>query len=76
MKPAIDPFKPTCPLWQAVAAEKSRDRQELAALPPAEAQSRVSHRLPVGAVQARVTEIDGDGRRDPLGLAGILAWDR
>ena len=73
MKPVsvADPLQPTCPRWRADAAAKARQRSELAALPPAEAQARVTNGLPPGG--ARVVAGGEDRNRGLLGLAGILA---
>ena len=74
MTETANPFQPTSPLWRAAAAVKARNRMELAALPPLEAQARVSHHLPLDGTSANVREGGGrEGQRGLLGLAGLLA---
>jgi hypothetical protein len=67
----LDVSRPTCPLWRAASLAKARNRQELAALPPAQAQACVSHGLPSGGAK-RVKAASGSGTQG-FGLAGILA---
>ena len=73
---ATENLWPMCPQWQAAERAKARDRRELASLPPAEAQARVSHCLPLGSAKI-VTDGASIIRRGRglLGLAAILAAD-